>query len=519
MLAGLALVGGILYMPSNYDALAYRTPRVLSWLAEKHWFWIPDARGWHNTRATGFEWLTAPILLLARSDRFLFLLNFVSFLLLPGLVYGLLHRLGVSEAPAWHWMWIFPSGLCFVLQAGSVANDVYGVILVLASIVFALRAKENQSVRDSFFLPSRGTDDKREKQQPAAAAAMVHRSFAKPPSVLAQAVSGNHCDWTRHDLFATSQPFAQYQVRGRLDWTEGGGCLDASPQPDERNRLQRWIALTSEILVPVFPIASVWNKNLPRIMPESWRTMLDGFAEGGWASYKLRELAGEEYTGLGCGVASCCCSTWYVVFSASECGSYVQVYGIERGLEIAADIVAVPGFSRVYGKIRVAAPSRLIAPYYGLFLPAVLCFSNSAGLVLTRAWRAFAWFSFGCAAVVLILSPARPLWPAQTIMTRLRKSSPVPFTERLLNVYSVYRERPDCFERFRKLIPESTQKLGLVAVADPETSLWRPFGSRRVLQVLRSTTQGELGEMDYVLVNLSNIKPLLGVSFEDGFPL
>src|SRR5206468_2092857 len=37
----LALVGGALYPPNNYDALTYRVPRVLHWLAAGHWLWIP----------------------------------------------------------------------------------------------------------------------------------------------------------------------------------------------------------------------------------------------------------------------------------------------------------------------------------------------------------------------------------------------------------------------------------------------------------------------------------------------
>ena len=61
--------GAILYPPSNHTALSYRTPRVLHWLAEGHWYWIhtPDYR--MNNRACGIEWLSAPLLLFTRSDR------------------------------------------------------------------------------------------------------------------------------------------------------------------------------------------------------------------------------------------------------------------------------------------------------------------------------------------------------------------------------------------------------------------------------------------------------------------
>jgi hypothetical protein len=35
--AFLTLAGGILYPPSNYDALSYRLPRILHWLDAGHW--------------------------------------------------------------------------------------------------------------------------------------------------------------------------------------------------------------------------------------------------------------------------------------------------------------------------------------------------------------------------------------------------------------------------------------------------------------------------------------------------
>ena len=40
LLAILALVAGGLYTPLNYDANAYRLPRILHWLAAGQWHWI-----------------------------------------------------------------------------------------------------------------------------------------------------------------------------------------------------------------------------------------------------------------------------------------------------------------------------------------------------------------------------------------------------------------------------------------------------------------------------------------------
>src|SRR5687768_8671562 len=43
VLAGCALLGGLLYAPANWDALSYRVPRVLNWLTAERWHWIESA--------------------------------------------------------------------------------------------------------------------------------------------------------------------------------------------------------------------------------------------------------------------------------------------------------------------------------------------------------------------------------------------------------------------------------------------------------------------------------------------
>ena len=60
--AFLTLAGGILYPPSNYDALSYRLPRILHWLDAAHWHWIDTPNARQNYSAPGFEWLMAPLL-------------------------------------------------------------------------------------------------------------------------------------------------------------------------------------------------------------------------------------------------------------------------------------------------------------------------------------------------------------------------------------------------------------------------------------------------------------------------
>ena len=140
VLALLVFLGGVLYPPSNYTGLNYRLARVLQWLAHGQWCWIHTPNFRMNDRACGFEWLTTPLLLFTRSDRALFLINFIPFLLLPGLVFSVFTRLGVRPRVAWHWMWLLPTGYNFLLQAGGIANDIFPAVYALAALDFGCRA-------------------------------------------------------------------------------------------------------------------------------------------------------------------------------------------------------------------------------------------------------------------------------------------------------------------------------------------------------------------------------------------
>jgi hypothetical protein len=107
-----ALIAGVMHAPTNYDGVTYRIPRLLHWTAAGHWTWIVTPNPRMNFSATGFEWLSAPFLILLRTDRFLFLLNFISFLFMPGLVFSVFRQLGVPQRSAWTWMWVLPCAYC-----------------------------------------------------------------------------------------------------------------------------------------------------------------------------------------------------------------------------------------------------------------------------------------------------------------------------------------------------------------------------------------------------------------------
>ncbi|TAK96106.1 MAG: hypothetical protein EPO07_14840, partial [Verrucomicrobia bacterium] len=150
-LALLVFLGGAIYPPTNHTGLSYRIPRVLQWLDAHGWFWIHTPNYRMNNRACGIEWLSAPLLLFTKSDRGLFLLNFFPFLLMPGLLFSTLTRLGVRARVAWPWMWLLPTGYVFLLQAGSAGNDAFPAVYALAAVDFAARAWTSRRPSDLWY--------------------------------------------------------------------------------------------------------------------------------------------------------------------------------------------------------------------------------------------------------------------------------------------------------------------------------------------------------------------------------
>ena len=112
VLTVMIFLGGVIYPPSNYTALTYRL-RVLQWLSHGQWYLdshgqLPDERPRLRHRMAD-----RAAAALHEVRRALFLLNFLPFLLLPGLIFSVFTRLGVRARVAWQWMWLLPTGYDF----------------------------------------------------------------------------------------------------------------------------------------------------------------------------------------------------------------------------------------------------------------------------------------------------------------------------------------------------------------------------------------------------------------------
>jgi hypothetical protein len=152
----------------------------------------------------------------------------------------------------------------------------------------------------------------------------------------------------------------------------------------------------------------------------------------------------------------------------------------------------------------VGSGARLLGPYYAFLVLPFLLHPGHALLVRKRWWSACALGVLALAAVVLVPSPARPLFAPQTALKILaRLGCPKGLLARAETVYTVYGQRATGFAPVLDLLPGDVRVVGMVTFDDPETSLWRPFGSRQIEHVCPGDSAELLrGEgIRYILVN------------------
>jgi len=520
-LAFLIFLGGAIYAPTHYNAMTYHIPRVLQWLAAERWHWIHTPVTRMNYSGCDFEWLTAPLLLFTNSDRGLFLLNFIAFLLLPGLVFSVFTRLGVRARVAWQWMWLFPTGYIYVLQAGSAGNDAFSTVYALAAIDFGCRARESRRPRDlwlSLLAIALLTGTKpvglplllpwlilifpvirREMWQTASDRNVLSRvschlsllAIAVVVSFIPVAVMNHHYSG---NWLGTSLEGSHLQMDNPLTGIAG-------------NIFQLGL---HNITPPLFPLAGWWNQHGVLMLPHSWMAAFQpGFSQVG-------ELPNEDWAGMGFGLGVVLAVSVVAGFRG-RAGSPLPAAGNEArrarsdapyrlSAEFRRLVLIAPWIALLFfcAKSAMNTPARLIAPYYPLLLPLLLAGAGQSQIVRRGWWRALVACVLFLALVVLALSPDRPLWPAKTILSRLAAQHPNShLISRTLDVYTVYAGRSDPLANVRALLPPEARTVGFIAGPDDsDISLWLPLGSRRVEHFLLSDPPGQIRQqhIEYVVV-------------------
>jgi hypothetical protein len=249
------------------------------------------------------------------------------------------------------------------------------------------------------------------------------------------------------------------------------------------------LLLLSNNFVPTFfPLAGWWNRSALSLLPHALTgPMLANFEDGFMG---LGEMPTEDWVGLGFGLSVLLAAALLASLRAGA-GANKGSTGsplIPRGVRWAVLVAPWLSLLAYCMKSGMVTPARLISPYYPLLFPLLLVGARQVEIVRRRWWRVMVWGVLLLALPVLVLTPGRPLWPAQTVLKKLLTLKPGQrVLTRALAVYSVYDVRSDPLANVRALLPKGLSRVGFMGTGDDiDISLWRPFGTRRVEHILPS---------------------------------
>lgn len=481
ILAGCAAVGGFGHAPSNYDTLWYRIPRTYHWLAEHRWHWIHSIDVRLNCLANGYEWLQAPLLLLPGGERLLFLPSLISFLLLPGVVFGAFTRLGVSPRVAARWMWLVPAGWVFALQAGSATTDAWSAVFVLASIEFALRARRTGRPGDvlwSVLAVALLTNTKQVN-----VAAVLPWAVAVLPSLglLRKAPGATLATVVAATLVSVAPiTIANFLHTGTwLGW-----------QPEERDFVPsnpafalaaNAIILTVLNFLPPFALGvDAWNDWITTRAAGAWGDWTRGFESFG----QLPGTAGDNSAGLGpLLILLLLVSMWM----ARRTGWWGPGDRIQRGVWTGGAVVTAV----LLAKLGCRELARYFAPVYPLLLGFWLTAPGHREVVRRRRWRRLAAATLLATIAVVASVRNRPIWPLPQLVAWLDQRNIAPGTIGNLSVvFDFHTSQHVRLHELVRLIPADEPRVGWAASSTGEAELWRR--GHRVRHVRNEDPAGDL---------------------------
>jgi len=510
LLALLALSGGLLHPPNNFDALNYRMPRVAHWLMAQRWEWIPANNNNLNTRSAGFEWLMAPMIALLRTDRLLFVFNLISFLCLPGLVFSLFRGLGAGRRVSHAWMWLLPAAYVFALQAGGVGNDLPAAMFALAAFDFGFRWRKTGS-RTCFAL---------------ALAACAMMTAIKPTTLtlllpFAVLFLGMWKPALARPLptlllagllaFASFLPSALLNIRHCGDWTGAAAENPAYGSVEPLTGIVGNLINTpiQNLAPPVFPLANLWNAWFPDLFPPQFLDAMSRSFEARAARFGLTDIQGEESAGIG----SAICLVWL--------GSILAGFSFRKNSHDLPGkrcllLTSLFGIALLayFAKTGMNTVARHIAPFYPFLIAIPLLSPSQDCVVRSRVWKWAAAAAMASTCVMLVITPSRPLWPAQSVFTALAAHHPSPGLARAAAGYAVYSERSDALGSLRDSLPPATRLVGLMNFASgPELPLWKPYLQRQVRHIRPGEAIDTLRSqgMSHVILNTKDFQARTGI--------
>jgi hypothetical protein len=470
--AFLTLAGGILYPPSNYDALSYRLPRILHWLDAGHWCWIDTPNTRQNYSAPGFEWLMAPLLVFFKTDRLFFLINWISFLLLPSLLFRTFRLSGIPAKSCWWWMWLLPLGYGYVLQSGSIGNDVFATVYALTSVCFVLSADKRDRFSDfgwailsvALLTGTKGSNLPLALPWLVAMLLRYQVWISRLPKLI---------PWAAIALMVSFVPTALLNHKHTGSWSgdpTNQGKMNLS-NPSAGFAGNSLMLAYSAAQPPLLPASSRVNDMVAHLFPSEFKVwLLERFPR---FELKMGEMPMEESTGLGLGLTACL-ALW--IFKGRR--SLVPLTILQEQPWFFLGTAGLISLLFFMAKMGSESTARLLLPYYPFLLLLPLGFYRSPKQPIPKIRWAFLFFA-SWVIVPLILSPARALFPVQKLLTSIGDN---PRFTRVCVVYQAYRQRSNCWDPILNILPPVIKTLGFFSHGDDlEAPLWKPYGQRKIV--------------------------------------
>lgn len=508
VIAGLALLSGCLYSALNYDANSYRLPRVMHWLWAGQWHWIRTFDPRMNVAACGMEWLSAPLIAFSHTDRLLFLPNWFSYLLLPGLIFSVFTRLQVRPRVAWWWMWLLSAGWCYALQASSVANDSFAAIYILAAVDLALRAREKNSASDLWL------------SLLAAALATGTKQTNIPLALLwlVAAWPSRRLLWLRPigsflvmgcGLLVSIVPISLLNILHTGSWLPMANNGIAKLGEFHLNPfwgivgnafcipVQNLVPPFYEVIPPFYTYWMwLWNEMMTRFAHTSFGSHFSSFENFGHLSAVYYHGIAEGNAGLGLGLML------LILFSFRE---------IHRLRKNSPPSAAIPRHPTLWllrltpwlllllfmAKVGAFENARHLAAYYVLLLPAFLIQPIQSLIVRQRDWQRLGLLGMSVTVALVIASGDRPLFPAHQIFAALHTKYPDnEFISEQCGryVYGPFRINQGHRDFLTASVPADESPIGYYALMYDvdEPGIWLPYGRRAAICVLPDDSADDL---------------------------
>lgn len=515
VIALLALAGGLLNPPSNYDAITYRLPRLLYWLQDERWHWIGAINFRMDIAGAGFEWMSLPFLAFGSCERALFLLNFIPFLLLPGLFFIAASGLGLGPRHAKWWMWIWPLSYGIILQAASIGNDMIGAAFALASLAFTARARKNNPVPCLMF-------------SALAAALMTSIKVTMLPLGLPLAVAWVWVAIKRMGPLRAAAwgfvagillipssfvPIAMLCAKHTGKWS---GNPNNQLKIEVTNPLAGLIVNGSELALgalalPVLPARHVVEERIAGMVDHSNLIRWAGSHYPGYHSPKLGEIPMEESSGIGMGV-TVLGMIWMGAAVFRKPPGHASRDALATAVALASLVAALAFLAKAAGN----SSPRLMLPFVPLLILALMTFFKPKNLPSPRSRLVVLPALLILPAI--IINPNRPLITADFLGSL--PIIPSSIRTRLIDVSAAYAGRGNILSPLAQRVPNG-QTIGFAGEMDHSPlALFRPFRSRRVIEITPESIQ----QVDWIVATPRGIKNRLGCSAEewmrrDGFEL